>query len=180
MRRPQTWDFPAARAAETICRYIAGLCMSCFVMDYDHNAPDVDHLRRTHLPFYKIIREAPDLPIIFVGRPDYETWLDASESGLRSSSTPSPTPSITATGMSFTSPAATCSSGNARPLHRRRLPPHRPRLLADGAGDRRGGSPRDKRKLNNPRSGLFASFDFIKTSPPAKLLIRKNCRLRLL
>lgn len=70
----------SARGEETICRYIAGLCMSCFVMDYDHNAPDVDHLRRTHLPFYKIIREAqPELPIIFVGRPDYETWLDASE-----------------------------------------------------------------------------------------------------
>ena len=70
----------SARGEETICRYIAGLCMSCFVMDYDHNAPDPEHLRRTHLPFYKMIREAqPELPIIFVGRPDYDTWVDDAE-----------------------------------------------------------------------------------------------------
>ena len=47
--------------------------MSVFVYDYDHNAPNVDYLRETHERGYKIIREKhPDLPIIFVTKPDYD------------------------------------------------------------------------------------------------------------
>ena len=30
--------------------------MSIFVCDYDHNAPNVEHLAKTHFPFYEIIR----------------------------------------------------------------------------------------------------------------------------
>ena len=53
--------------------YIAGLPMCAFVYDYDHNAPDVAHLRRTHEPFFQTIRRArPTLPVIFVTKPDGE------------------------------------------------------------------------------------------------------------
>lgn len=44
--------------------------MSAFIMDYDHNARDPEHLKATHKPFYDIIRKAhPTLPIVFVSRP---------------------------------------------------------------------------------------------------------------
>ncbi len=53
-----------------IGEYIAGLNMSAFVYDYDHNAPNVEHLEKTHYPLYKQVREKnPDLPIILVSRP---------------------------------------------------------------------------------------------------------------
>lgn len=50
-----------------LAEYIADLDMQAFVMDYDHNAPDIEHLKATHEPFFKIIREKnPDLPVIFM------------------------------------------------------------------------------------------------------------------
>lgn len=50
-----------------LAQYIAGLTMDAFVMDYDHNAPNIEHLQATHEPFFKIIREKqPDLPVIFM------------------------------------------------------------------------------------------------------------------
>ena len=50
--------------------YINTIDMSIFVYDYDHNAPTVDHLRRTHEPFFKRIREKnPSLPIVMMTRP---------------------------------------------------------------------------------------------------------------
>ena len=52
--------------------YMAKLPMSCFVSDYDHNAPDVEHLEKTHYDVYRRIRrENPDLPYIMISRPDY-------------------------------------------------------------------------------------------------------------
>ncbi len=52
--------------------YVAGLEMSSFVYDYDHNAPNVEHLRDTHERMFKVIRSAqPDLPIIMLIRPRY-------------------------------------------------------------------------------------------------------------
>ena len=46
--------------------------MSAFVLDYDHNAPDVEHLQSTHEAFYqRIRRQQPTLPILLVGRPDF-------------------------------------------------------------------------------------------------------------
>ena len=111
-------------------------------MDYDHNAPDADHLRRTHLPFYKIIREAqPDLPIIFVGRPDYETWLDDSEKRAEVILDTFSYAVNNGDRNVYYVPGRDLFEREMRmPLHRRRLPPHRPRILADGAGDRRGGN----------------------------------------
>ena len=61
-----------ARGEVEMMEYIASLPMSVFVYDYDHNAPDRDHLRATHERGYKIVREKhPDLPIIMMTRPKY-------------------------------------------------------------------------------------------------------------
>jgi len=54
--------------------------MKLFVYDYDHNAPTAEHLRKTHEPFFKKIREAhPDMPIIMMTRPGFEYTPDADE-----------------------------------------------------------------------------------------------------
>ena len=53
-------------------------------MDYDHNAPNLEHLEKTHYPFYKHIRDAlPDIPIIFVSMPDYYRDVAANEPRLQ-------------------------------------------------------------------------------------------------
>lgn len=60
-----------ARGEEAMADYIAGLSMSAFVFDYDHNAPDPEHLERTHEPFFQKIRRAhPELPILLTTRTD--------------------------------------------------------------------------------------------------------------
>ncbi len=62
-----------AKGEIAIAEYIAGLEMSAFVMDYDHNAPTPEHLAATHEPFFKIVRVAhPDIPVIFMARPVYQ------------------------------------------------------------------------------------------------------------
>ncbi len=68
----------SALAEDSVIEYIAGLDMSVFVCDYDHNAPDAEHLKKTHLPLYRAVREKhPNLPIVFISAPnimpDY-TW----------------------------------------------------------------------------------------------------------
>ena len=51
--------------------YIATLPMSAFVFDYDHNAPTLEHLEKTHEPFYQKVRRAnPDIPIVFASMAD--------------------------------------------------------------------------------------------------------------
>lgn len=56
---------------EAVARYIAGLSMSAFVMDYDWNAPTPEHLQNTHRPFFEIIRQKnPDLPVLLISRFD--------------------------------------------------------------------------------------------------------------
>ena len=64
--------FSGGCLAETaMADYIATLPMSAFVFDYDHNAPTIEHLQKTHEPFYKKIRAAkPDIPIIFTTMAD--------------------------------------------------------------------------------------------------------------
>lgn len=51
------------------CDYIKNLEMSAFVYDYDHNAPSIEHLEKTHEKMFKAIREKnPLLPIIIMSR----------------------------------------------------------------------------------------------------------------
>ncbi|MBO5837356.1 MAG: hypothetical protein J6Q92_05630 [Oscillospiraceae bacterium] len=59
-----------ARGEDAIANYIAGLKMSCFVYDYDHNAPNCEHLQNTHEKMFQTIRKAqPSLPILILSRP---------------------------------------------------------------------------------------------------------------
>lgn len=63
----------SARGEKEMVSYLADLCKnaSAFVCDYDHNAPSIEHLEKTHLFLYRTIRTAnPDLPILFVSAPD--------------------------------------------------------------------------------------------------------------
>jgi lysophospholipase L1-like esterase len=60
----------AARGEVEMAEAIATLKMSALVIDYDHNAPNAEHLRNTHERFFRIIRKAqPELPIILVSGP---------------------------------------------------------------------------------------------------------------
>ena len=68
----------SAKGEDAMVDYIKGLDMSVFVMDYDHNAPSVEHLRATHSKMFHAIRQAqPDLPIILMPRPKY--YLEPAE-----------------------------------------------------------------------------------------------------
>lgn len=73
----------SALAEPAIAEYIASLDPSVFVYDYDYNAPDAEHLKKTHYRLYRIFREKhPDTPVIFVSNPDYDTDA-SSESRLK-------------------------------------------------------------------------------------------------
>ncbi len=66
-----------AKGEIEIAEYIADLDMSVFVLDYDHNAPDAEHLRKTHLPFFRAVREKnPTLPIVIISAPNTMPWYD--------------------------------------------------------------------------------------------------------
>lgn len=61
-----------ACAEDAMIEYLSNLEMSVFVSDYDHNAPNSEHLAKTHEKLYQKIREKhPDLPYIMISRPDY-------------------------------------------------------------------------------------------------------------
>lgn len=63
----------AAKAEKPIMEYIAGLDMSVFVYDYDHNAPTYEHLEKTHYEGYKIFRaKQPTTPVIMASRVDID------------------------------------------------------------------------------------------------------------
>jgi hypothetical protein len=78
-----------AKGEKEISEYICSLDMSAFVYDYDHNAPDIEHLKNTHERMFKEIRAShKDVPIIIMTRPKYTltseekinaTWLDSLE-----------------------------------------------------------------------------------------------------
>ena len=69
----------SARGESAMADYIAGMEMSAFVYDYDHNAPSVEHLINTHEAMFKKVREKhPTLPIIMLSRPQ-----DLDKEGLK-------------------------------------------------------------------------------------------------
>lgn len=66
-----------ARGEDPIANYIANLQMSCFVYDYDHNAPNCEHLQNTHEKMFQTIRKAqPNLPILILSRPKFHLTED--------------------------------------------------------------------------------------------------------
>ena len=73
------WDYVnlgfagACKGEDPIVDYIASLDMSAFVLDYDHNAPNVDHLKATHYKTYEKVRAAhPNIPIYMITRPAFQ------------------------------------------------------------------------------------------------------------
>lgn len=70
-----------------MARYLASLDPAAYVLEYDGNAPDAEHLRRTHEPLFQTIRAAhPDTPILITGhwappdtRPDELTGAQQAE-----------------------------------------------------------------------------------------------------
>ena len=70
----------SGRGEPAVAEAMAGLDLAAFVMDYDHNAPNVQHLEKTHEAFFKIIRgRNPDLPIILVSKCDFWGTADDRE-----------------------------------------------------------------------------------------------------
>ena len=62
----------SGKGEKEIAEYIAGLDMSVFVYDYDHNAPNAEHLAETHERMFRIIRQKnPTLPVVMLSRPKF-------------------------------------------------------------------------------------------------------------
>lgn len=63
----------SGRGEDAICEYMASLDMSAFVSDYDHNAPNPEHLRATHYKLYEMIRaKHPSIPYIMISKCDVD------------------------------------------------------------------------------------------------------------
>jgi len=63
----------SARGELAMAEVLAGLDPAVFVLDYDHNAPTVEHLQQTHAVFFRYLRERkPALPVVLVSRPDVD------------------------------------------------------------------------------------------------------------
>ena len=59
-----------AKGEPEMIAYLASLDPMIFVCDYDYNAPDLEHLKKTLPPLYETFRRAhPDTPFIFVSSP---------------------------------------------------------------------------------------------------------------
>ena len=60
-----------AKGELAMADYIGSLDLSVFVLDYDHNAPTVEHLEKTHEVFFNRYRmHKPNTPVIMISRPD--------------------------------------------------------------------------------------------------------------
>ncbi len=69
-----------AMGEDAMADIIAKRDFSCFIYDYDHNAPSTEHLLNTHEPFFQKIRAAhPDMPVFMLSRPDYDNAPELSK-----------------------------------------------------------------------------------------------------
>ena len=63
----------SAKGEASMREYLATLDASVFVLDYDYNAPTLEHLQETYYPLYETIRKArPNTPIIIISRPSFD------------------------------------------------------------------------------------------------------------
>ncbi len=61
-----------AKGETSMAEYISKREMCAFVCDYDHNAPDAEHLKKTYPVLYETIRKNhPVIPYIVISKPDY-------------------------------------------------------------------------------------------------------------
>lgn len=70
----------SAKGELVMAEYIAGLKPDIFVMDYDHNAPNLEFLEKTHEKFFKTFRKLQkNVPVVFMSAPDVrfhdENWV---------------------------------------------------------------------------------------------------------
>jgi lysophospholipase L1-like esterase len=73
----------SARGGRAIEQFMAKLDPSIYFIDYDHNAPDAEHLRKTHYPLYQALRKAhPQTPIVFVSKVGVDYYLDTYQERL--------------------------------------------------------------------------------------------------
>jgi len=69
-----------AKGEQEMAEYIGKQKCSCFVYDYDHNAPTPEHLEKTHEPFFKTFRKyQPNTPVIIMSRAMYTGSKDDKE-----------------------------------------------------------------------------------------------------
>lgn len=62
----------SGKAEDSMIDYLAGLPMAAFISDYDHNAPDAEHLKKTHYKLYEAIRKThPGIPYLMLSRYDF-------------------------------------------------------------------------------------------------------------
>ena len=67
----------SARGEDAMAEYIASLDMGAFVYDYDHNAPNAEHLLKTHEKMFKTIRKAhPSMPIVIMSTTTNEPFIN--------------------------------------------------------------------------------------------------------
>ncbi len=60
-----------AKGEIEMAKYIACLNMCIFVYDYDHNAPNAEHLEKTHENMFKLFRAShPKTPVIIMSKTD--------------------------------------------------------------------------------------------------------------
>ena len=63
----------SCKGEQAMADYLASLPMRAFVCGYDHNAPTLAHLQKTHLPLVQAVRQAhPHIPIVLLNRPKAE------------------------------------------------------------------------------------------------------------
>lgn len=61
-----------AKGEDVMCDYIISQNPDVFVMDYDHNAPTLEHLEKTHERFFLRFRKAhPETPVIMLSAPNF-------------------------------------------------------------------------------------------------------------
>ncbi len=65
----------SAKGEQVIADYIAEQDASVFVLDYDHNAAQLQHLKDTHFALYETVRKKnPDTPIIMMTMPTIDEY----------------------------------------------------------------------------------------------------------
>ena len=65
----------SARGEKTIAEYVASLDASVFVLDYDHNASQLQYLKDTHFALYETVRKAnPNTPIVMMTMPTIDEY----------------------------------------------------------------------------------------------------------
>ena len=67
----------SAKGEPEMAELIASREQSAFVLDYDHNAPNVEYLAATHDQFFQIFRDTqPTTPVVMVSMPDFKNNPD--------------------------------------------------------------------------------------------------------